>query len=691
MSGAEAVLPASPARRARGSAGGLGGSGGGSGVVTHLSHAMPRDDRVAPPNTSLAPPVAPPLSRFPISVDVVVASSSIAGEGEEAHRPSASHLGALLAHWFDRALSPTAAQVSALVSETFIISYYFPTPGWCHVLEGANPRHCHYEQLPPIADEVCSRAPKWLTCRARLLNGTFEGAGVEDSAGSGRHHHGRLLEEVAAEEGNRTVSANETHSLPPPMAPAIRPSPQQTATLVVEAQTVMGGTGGASSSSEVEAYGGNAAQLITATLLAISENMQLLSNLRGRVSASVQIELVGRVASTAAVVQALGNGSNLLGMLESELSLAPDIVDVRSPQLAIPPSPPPPPPMAWPSGAYDADSAAAAAGLSGGLVAAIALGGTCLFGAAVYLACRRRRFLCQLPTPFGLLELSFVGRHARVGFGFVNGSASARGGAPEGKAAPPTISGVPATPQPHRAALLVDGAAVPLAPAVERPTITQLEVAGMCCQSEVKLIHKKLGIMPGVSTITVNLMLRQVKVVHDHRTPPEKLVRTLNWSLLGARLLEGERTATLRRGRLDFNSLLVIACGACFLISNGTYARDECTPWYKDPFSYFSLACVAFGAPVLLARAISGLIYQRTLNMFATMFIAAAGAIALLDMWEAAAIIFFFTLSEWLQTWCETKTREHTREAAHATHRLPAHMQRMPHDIPWGIPEERDP
>ena len=97
-------------------------------MVTHLSHAMPRDDRVAPPNTSLAPPVAPPLSRFPISVDVVVASSSIAGEGEEAHRPSASHLGALLAHWFDRALSPTAAQVSALVSETFIISYYFPTP-----------------------------------------------------------------------------------------------------------------------------------------------------------------------------------------------------------------------------------------------------------------------------------------------------------------------------------------------------------------------------------------------------------------------------------------------------------------------------------------------------------------------------------------------------------------------------------
>ena len=136
------------------------------------------------------------------------------------------------------------------------------------------------------------------------------------------------------------------------------------------------------------------------------------------------------------------------------------------------------------------------------------------------------------------------------------------------------------------------------------------------------------------------------------------------------------------RGRLDFNSLLVIVCGVCFLISNGTYARDECTPWYKDPFSYFSLACVAFGAPVLLARAISGLIYQRTLNMFATMLIAAAGAIALLDMWEAAAIIFFFTLSEWLQTWCETKnTRAHARGRTRNTPRTrtrAAHAARHP-------------
>ena len=34
--------------------------------------------------------------------------------------------------------------------------------------------------------------------------------------------------------------------------------------------------------------------------------------------------------------------------------------------------------------------------------------------------------------------------------------------------------------------------------------ITHMEVYGMCCHSEVALVHKKLGVLPGVLHVRVN-------------------------------------------------------------------------------------------------------------------------------------------------------------------------------------------
>ena len=76
------------------------------------------------------------------------------------------------------------------------------------------------------------------------------------------------------------------------------------------------------------------------------------------------------------------------------------------------------------------------------------------------------------------------------------------------------------------------------APAASSPTlvITEHNLSGMCCQSEVELIHAKLGALAGVADVKTNLMTRQVAVTHDAvLTEPAKLVRVLNWALLGAR------------------------------------------------------------------------------------------------------------------------------------------------------------
>ena len=193
--------------------------------------------------------------------------------------------------------------------------------------------------------------------------------------------------------------------------------------------------------------------------------------------------------------------------------------------------------------------------------------------------------------------------------------------------------------------------------------VTQIEVAGMCCQSEVTLVHKKLGAMEGVSDISVNLMLRRIAVTHDpDACPPARMLRALNWSLLGASLVEAGSGTTLRRGTLyTKETLLLLTSLVLFAAAGGMWARPPGTPWFADPFTYFGIACVCLGAPVLIMRAAAGLYYQRTINMFCTMVLAVVGAVALLDFWEAAAIVFFFVASEWLQQWCVHHTADMSR------------------------------
>jgi Cd2+/Zn2+-exporting ATPase len=162
-------------------------------------------------------------------------------------------------------------------------------------------------------------------------------------------------------------------------------------------------------------------------------------------------------------------------------------------------------------------------------------------------------------------------------------------------------------------------------------------------------------------------------VTHDEAVAPAaRLVRTLNWSLLGARVVEAGETFGIRRRAPRAQAALAVATGLLWAASMGVWARDEATRWHEDAFSYFALAAVAVGAPVMLVRALAGLRYQRSLNMYATMSIALGGALALRDVWEAAAIAFFFSLSEWIQAWCVHRT---AADAASLGGMLPATVE----------------
>ena len=183
--------------------------------------------------------------------------------------------------------------------------------------------------------------------------------------------------------------------------------------------------------------------------------------------------------------------------------------------------------------------------------------------------------------------------------------------------------------------------------------VTELTVTGMCCQSEVALIRKKIGTLDGVVDLKFNLMLRRCTVTHEERVTHAQLLRPLNWAALGASVVErGKSGAGINRGSLCSAATLVALLSlVLFGLSNGIWARPEGTEWWDDVFSYVALANVLLGLPTLFGRALIGL-RQGRLNMFATMAIACTGALVLLDLWEASAVVFFYLASEWLQMWC---------------------------------------
>eukprot|EP00965_Chrysotila_dentata_P101054 3337602-Pleurochrysis_carterae.AAC.2 len=123
--------------------------------------------------------------------------------------------------------------------------------------------------------------------------------------------------------------------------------------------------------------------------------------------------------------------------------------------------------------------------------------------------------------------------------------------------------------------------------------------------------------LPGVTSVQCNLLLRTAAITHDEQTSPQKLVRTLNWAALGARQVDGAHAgrSRLRRGRFGALAMRTLICAVLFGVSFSVWARPDDVDIYGDPFTYFAIACVAIGGPVLFIRTFNGLYYKRSLNM----------------------------------------------------------------------------
>jgi len=205
----------------------------------------------------------------------------------------------------------------------------------------------------------------------------------------------------------------------------------------------------------------------------------------------------------------------------------------------------------------------------------------------------------------------------------------------------------------------------------EASTHTRLKVLGICCPSEVPLIHSILDKRPGVRSVKVIVPTKTVLVEHASRTAtPSQLVDALNDARLQASLARSEarqkaetvvdvanvapyekktllaRITSWREKTFPNGSLppwpTQVAC-VCLFLSLFSAVSEE-----ARGLKYVALVAVVVGLPPIAVKAV-GSLRNRVVDINTLMSLSVVGACALGYFGEAAAVVALFGLSEWLE------------------------------------------
>ncbi len=199
-----------------------------------------------------------------------------------------------------------------------------------------------------------------------------------------------------------------------------------------------------------------------------------------------------------------------------------------------------------------------------------------------------------------------------------------------------------------------------------------MHAAGICCPMEVRLIKNMLEPLPGIAEVDVTVVTKIVTVRHDPAaTSPAALLATLNGAGLQASLRHAAKGAAVVESD---GSHTHCADGSCCGVSGGSHAlaaSGRGPPWSvllcggllalallsllpfpgAGLFAWLGLAAGAVGCPPVVHKA-WGAARACTLDINALVLIALCGAAALGQLLEAGAIIFLFTLAEWIEERC---------------------------------------
>ena len=178
----------------------------------------------------------------------------------------------------------------------------------------------------------------------------------------------------------------------------------------------------------------------------------------------------------------------------------------------------------------------------------------------------------------------------------------------------------------------------------------RFRVDGMDCEDEVKAVRKALLSTPGVREVEANLITSQIRVLHEESISAPKLVEQIESTGLKVRR-SSEKTQD--GFSVSNRSLLVLTSGALFttsLLLNWSLLVPE---WLVRALCLLS---IAVGSSLVVPKAWRAA-KNLSLDMNVLMTVATLGAIIIGEYSEAAAVVFLFTLAEWLESFSLERAR----------------------------------
>jgi Cd2+/Zn2+-exporting ATPase len=181
---------------------------------------------------------------------------------------------------------------------------------------------------------------------------------------------------------------------------------------------------------------------------------------------------------------------------------------------------------------------------------------------------------------------------------------------------------------------------------------TTLAVAGMDCAEEVAAIQRALKPLPGVREVRANLLAGKATISHDASMTPEVLIEAIGREGLKATVATakaGEASEIAQRPRL-ISVLISGICTGLGLLIRWRLQDDSAT------ILIFAVAIVS-GGWFILPKAVRAL-RRFALDMNVLMTVAVAGAAAIGEWQEGAAVAFLFSLSELLESFSIARARK---------------------------------
>jgi Cd2+/Zn2+-exporting ATPase len=160
----------------------------------------------------------------------------------------------------------------------------------------------------------------------------------------------------------------------------------------------------------------------------------------------------------------------------------------------------------------------------------------------------------------------------------------------------------------------------------------------MCCQSEELLIRKKLEKLPGVASIEINMLRREVSVFHTLDSPESVEAALRSIEMDPVPVIGGEEAPE----EVNWKKLILAA-----LLALGSEITHLQGLHWAVPLALAAASVLIAGFS--LYKAGLKAVINRELNMNALMSVAVTGAVILGDYPEAAMVMVLFTLAEALE------------------------------------------